>query len=295
LLLDQLALKLDKTFEVYAGSGCHKPLGGHLHFSGLALDVVFLAVLDRFITIPLNEVSKTQLRVDLYGYGRLSAADAVKPHGGFEYRSPPSWICMPELVKGVISLAWVLAQAQKHGCLEQFQTWDDFFEYPRKGHAKHIKKFTSVLSNLKQRNIKLETIEVLKAWDKRDLLPPIKKPVKKTRKKPTPAEVSPVSSSPQPLPVAWVLDWALGDAYMPAIVECVGELFSSIALRIVGAHQSRSPRKVVFLPAGWRVTLLASETLLFRNGICCGLSDCRGLCGKMWLWQLRWFERSLVL
>ena len=251
MLLDQLARKLDETFAVYAGSGCHKPLGGHLHFSGVAVDVAFLALLDRFIAIPLNDVSNTQLRVDRHHYGRLSAIERGKPHGGWEYRSPPSWISMPDLVKGVLSLAWLLAQAQNHGRIDQFQTWDDFYEYPRKGHAKHIKKFTTVLADLKQRNIKLEDIEVLKAWDKRHLLKAIKKPIKKTRKKPTPVE--------------WAIDWALGDSYMPEIAERVGQLSSPLALRFVGANQNRNPRKVVFLPAGWRADLLLPRDITIQH------------------------------
>jgi hypothetical protein len=70
-----------------------------LHFSGVALDVVFLAVLDHFIAIPLNEVSKTHVR-ELSPYGRLSAIEREKPHGGWEYHSPPSWISTPDVTKG---------------------------------------------------------------------------------------------------------------------------------------------------------------------------------------------------
>lgn len=168
--------------------------------------------------------------------GRLSAVDVHKPHGGFEYRAPLSWISTPDLAKGVLSIAWVLAQAEKHGSIAHFQTWDDFYEYPRKGHAKTIKRFTTVLADLKQRNVKLEEIEVLKAWDKRHLLRAIKKPVRKTRKK--------------PVPVARPIDWELGDSYLPEIAQQVGSLTSPLQLRIVGASQSRSPRKVVFLPQG---------------------------------------------
>jgi hypothetical protein len=237
VLLDQLALKLDETFEVYAGSGCHKPLGGHIHLSGVAVDVVFLGVLDRFIAIPLNEVSNTQLRIERHYYGRLSAVKMGKSHGGWEYRSPLSWISTPELAKGVLSIAWVLAQAHKHGRIAHFQSWEDFYEYPRKGHAKNIKKFTCVLSDLKQRNVKLEAIEVLKAWGKRDLMKPIKKPARKRRQKLIPVE------------------WARTDSYLPEIEERVGRLFSPYAIRIVGANQLRNPHKVIYLPAGWRAAL----------------------------------------
>jgi hypothetical protein len=236
-LLDQLARKLDETFAVYAGSGCHKPLGGHLHFSGVAVDRVFLAVLDKFIAVPLNEVSNTQLRHERHYYGRLSAVEVGKSHGGWEYRAPLSWISTPDLAKGVLSIAWLLAHAQKQGRITQFQTWEDFYEYPRKGHAKAIKNFTTVLAYLKWRNIKLENLEVLKAWDKTHLLKSIKKPARKRRQKSIPVE------------------WARTDSMLPAIEERVGQLSSPFALRIVGANHNRSPHKVIYLPTGWRVAL----------------------------------------
>jgi hypothetical protein len=250
LLLDRLASMLDETYKVLSGSGCHKALGGHIHISGVAVDQVFLAALDRFVATPLNEVSNTTLRFSR-GYGRLSAIEAGKSHGGWEYRSPLSWISTPDLAKGVLSIAWLLAQAQKHGHITQFQTWDDFFAYPRKGHAKNVKKFTLVLADLKQQNTKLENIEVLKAWDKRHLLKPTKKPVRQRRKKPAPAARFPFVVPPQPLPV----DWALDDSYLPDIAERVGQLLSPIELRIVGAHQARTQRKTVFLPVGWSAAL----------------------------------------
>jgi hypothetical protein len=93
------------------------------------------------------------------------------------------------------------------------------------------------LADLKQRNIKLEQIEVLEAWGKRHLMKTIKKPARKTRQKSIPVE------------------WARTDSYLPDIEERVGQLTSPFALRIVGANQNRSPNKVIYLPAGWRVDL----------------------------------------
>jgi hypothetical protein len=244
---------LDETDEVRSGPGCHKALGGHLHISGVAVDGVFLAALDKFVAVPLNEVSNIQLRKSR-GYGQLSVIDRVKSHGGVEYRSPPSWISTPDIAKGVIAIAWVLANLQKHGHIDQIQTFEDFFQYPRKGNAKAIKKFTTVLAELKQRGIKLENIEVLKAWEKTHLLKPIKKRVRYTRKKPTP----PVRLLP--------VDWALNDSYLPDIAEQVGQLLSPIALRIVGAHQVRSPRRnTVYLPEGWSSTLPGFRTIAIEH------------------------------
>jgi hypothetical protein len=179
LLLDRLASMLDETYKVISGQGCHKPLGGHIHISGVAVDRLFLAALDQFIATPLNEVSNADFRSSR-GYGRLSAIEQGKSHGGWEYRSPPSWISTPDVARGVIAIAWVLAQAQKHGRIALFQTFDDFYSNARKGNAKAIKKFTTVLADLKQRRVKLEDIEVLKAWGKRHLMKPIKKRVRYT-------------------------------------------------------------------------------------------------------------------
>jgi hypothetical protein len=244
-LLTQLARMLDESSEVYAGSGCCRPLGGHIHFSGIDKDEVFLATLDRLITLPLKLVSETQLRTSK-GYGKPGATEERKFHGGWEYRSPLSWISTPDVAKGVLSMAWLLAQAQRHGCLAQFQTWDDFLDYPRKGHARNIRKFKDTLHDLNQRNLKLENIEVLKAWDLRHLLKPVKKP-RQNRKRLLP------------------VDWALADAYFPAIEELVGNLSSPLALRIVGASQSRSARKVVFLPEGWGADLTRFPTVALQH------------------------------
>jgi hypothetical protein len=126
-LLDRLAGMLDETDEVRSSPGCHKALGGHIHISGVPVDGAFLAALDKFIAIPLNEVSNIQLRKSR-GYGQLSVIDRVKSHGGVEYRSPPSWISTPDVAKGVIAIAWVLSKLQKHGRIDQIQTFDDFYE-----------------------------------------------------------------------------------------------------------------------------------------------------------------------
>jgi hypothetical protein len=224
-----------------AGSGRVKPLGGHIHISGVALDTNFLATLDQFIAKPLNEVSNTKLRAS-HGYGHLSAVDNAKTHGGFEYRSPLSWLSTPAITKGVIAIAWVLTQLQKDGRINHVQTWDDLYEkYPRKGHGKAIRRFTTTLADLKQRNIKLEDIEVLEAWEKRHLLKPLKKPVRTPRQRLIPVE------------------WARTDSYLPEIEQeieqCVGQLFSPFAIRIVGANQGRTSHKVIYLPRGWRVNL----------------------------------------
>ena len=233
-LLDQLASKLDETFEVFGGSGCHRPLGGHIHSSGIEEDDTLLNLLDQFIAIPLNEVSNTRIRHSA-GYAYLGET-RLQPWG-FEYRSPCSWLSTPDLTRGVLSIAWVLAQAQKHGCLDRFRTAEDFSEYSRKGHAKNIKKFTGVLSELKRTNQTLERIEVLKAWDRRHLL---------NRRH-----------------YKFYVDLEVTDDFVLEIWREVDPLFSFIPLRFVGAGRSRTKMHIVFIPPNWEVTLPIFPTLRY--------------------------------
>lgn len=240
-IIERLALKLNELFEVYAGSGCHRPIGGHLHISGVEESEPLILRFDLFIALPLNEVSDTRVRHSShYSYGKLGQ---TRPQPwGFEYRSPCSWISTPVLVKGVLSITWLLVQAQKHGCLDRFQSFEDFLEYPRKGHAENVRKFVASLGELKQRNKKLEEIEVLKAWDKRHLLKPIPSPEK-----------------------PYQVEFLLSDECMPDIAAQVGPLYSPIPLRFVGARYDRAKSNAIFLPSGWRTDLAGFEAIRRRK------------------------------
>jgi hypothetical protein len=84
------------------------PLGGHIHFSGVEVNSMLLRVLDNYLALPLVllESESTYRRRPRYGflgdYRRQS-------HGGFEYRSLPSWLVSPIVTVGVLSLGVVIA------------------------------------------------------------------------------------------------------------------------------------------------------------------------------------------
>ncbi len=83
-------------------------IGGHLHISRFWLSSVFLRVLDRYLALPLMMCESGASVKRRLKYGRLS--DYRRQfHGGFEYRSLPSWIVEPNLAQAVISLFYVLA------------------------------------------------------------------------------------------------------------------------------------------------------------------------------------------
>jgi hypothetical protein len=83
------------------------PIGGHIHFSGIEPTFGILRALDNYLTLPLMmaEDEKGVLRRPKYGY---LGDFRVKNHGGFEYRTPPSWLVSPTLTKGVLAAAKVI-------------------------------------------------------------------------------------------------------------------------------------------------------------------------------------------
>ncbi|MEC0239481.1 hypothetical protein P4H66_06380 [Paenibacillus dokdonensis] len=83
------------------------PLGGHLHFSGIELTTELLRTLDNYLTLPVSvlEAPSSQLRRPKYGYlGDFRR----QPHGGFEYRTLPSFLVSPLLTKGIVYLSYLI-------------------------------------------------------------------------------------------------------------------------------------------------------------------------------------------
>ena len=112
---EALRLALQKTARVHtvwlAGS---QPLrsyttGGHIHFTGVPLTYELVRALDNYLAIPcmLIENSKRAAgRRPRYGFlGDIR----TKPHGGFEYRTPASWLVAPHFAEAILYLAKLIA------------------------------------------------------------------------------------------------------------------------------------------------------------------------------------------
>lgn len=84
------------------------PIGGHIHFSGVPLGSAILRSLDNYLALPLVLVEDERGVKRRPKYGFLGDF-REKYHGGFEYRTPPSWLISPTLTKGIFSLARVIA------------------------------------------------------------------------------------------------------------------------------------------------------------------------------------------
>ena len=82
-------------------------LGGHLHFSGVVLTAPLLRALDNYLALPmlLLEDSRAAARRPRYG---VLGDFRYQPHGGFEYRTLPSFLVSPVVAKGAVYLAHLI-------------------------------------------------------------------------------------------------------------------------------------------------------------------------------------------
>jgi hypothetical protein len=85
------------------------PLGGHLHVSGMTLTSERLRAFDNVVALPLRLLEPPSAAARRPRYGALGDVRR-QPHGGFEYRTPPSWLVSPRLTLGVLALAKVAAE-----------------------------------------------------------------------------------------------------------------------------------------------------------------------------------------
>lgn len=84
-------------------------IGGHIHFSKLELNNHSLRALDNYLGLPLflieNQTTAIKRRIK---YGHL-ADFRIKDYGGFEYRTPGSWLISPEITLAVLCLAKIVS------------------------------------------------------------------------------------------------------------------------------------------------------------------------------------------
>lgn len=154
-LLIQACKALPSNFDIRGGSGITYPIGGHIHFSGRSYSEDLLNKLEHFISVPLNSKSNNRFRLN-HGYGG-SRAVRNQPHG-WEYRTPCSWLAHPDIAKGVLAIAWGLAQLND-AQLDQLHTHEQLYEVL--GYrAEFAKKFYALLDTSQT----IESIKVFRAW-----------------------------------------------------------------------------------------------------------------------------------
>lgn len=110
-ILSMASLILPANIEWLAGSLQFEnyQIGGHIHFSNVSLNSSLLRALDNYLGIPifLTEDSRTAVkRRRQYGW---IGSFRIKSHGGFEYRTPGSWLISPEITRSCLCLAKIVA------------------------------------------------------------------------------------------------------------------------------------------------------------------------------------------
>ncbi|MBO2943063.1 hypothetical protein JJQ72_03590 [Paenibacillus sp. F411] len=107
---DAWSLITDRTLEWRAGAmpADGYPLGGHLHFSGIPLSLEVLQCLDNYLSLPLAALEDPRGRSRRPRYGSLGDF-RHQSHGGFEYRTPPSFLVSPLITRGVLHMAYLIA------------------------------------------------------------------------------------------------------------------------------------------------------------------------------------------
>lgn len=83
-------------------------IGGHIHFSNIKVNVSILRALDNFVGLPIflieNPVPASRRRKR---YGRLGDY-RTKEYGGFEYRTPGSWLVSQNITLAILCLAKIV-------------------------------------------------------------------------------------------------------------------------------------------------------------------------------------------
>ncbi|TQS00172.1 putative amidoligase domain-containing protein [Paenibacillus ottowii] len=105
------ARRIDDHTLIWQAGGMPQPgfpLGGHLHFSGVPLNGSLLRALDNYLALPLALLEDKRAARRRPHYGNLGDFRR-QSYGGFEYRTLPSFLISPQLAKGVIGMAFLIA------------------------------------------------------------------------------------------------------------------------------------------------------------------------------------------
>ncbi|RIV29322.1 hypothetical protein D2Q93_00270 [Alicyclobacillaceae bacterium I2511] len=111
-MLEGLELIPWPKIEWRAGSMPFRPFctGGHIHISGIPFSSRLVRALDNYLgllTMMVEDPLTARLRRPRYGFlGDIR----FKQHGGFEYRTPASFVVNKEVTEAALTLAYVVAR-----------------------------------------------------------------------------------------------------------------------------------------------------------------------------------------
>ena len=107
VILSQAVNQFPPYLEWLAGSVPFEryQIGGHIHFSRISVNCRLIRSLDNYLAIPIMLIENPETSVKRRRHYGWLGSIRPKPHGGFEYRTPGSWLISPEITKACLCLA----------------------------------------------------------------------------------------------------------------------------------------------------------------------------------------------
>lgn len=254
-LIRSLDKKYQGRYQIKGGSGTRWSIGGHIHFSGVFPNKDLLDKLDKFISLPLRDISDHALR-SRSSYGDLGQY-RNQPHG-WEYRSPCSWVSHPMIARGVLSVAYLLGIAAEKGELRRFSDKHQLIEYAKEKNlypslAWYIEEYFNFIKDMAQKGEILEKIKVFAAWKKGI------RGERRGRRQRRVREVSPQVAQRSVRFSFLTSDYSLDNIEREWVNRHGTSGRGDFCYQIVGARFNRTVLKVIFLPPS-----LYSEELAVR-------------------------------
>ncbi|MBA4494438.1 hypothetical protein ACFO25_18510 [Paenactinomyces guangxiensis] len=151
-------------------------LGGHIHFSGIHPNFKMLRALDNYLSLPLVAVEDERGKNRRPKYGFLGDF-RYQYHGGFEYRTLPSWLISPTLTKGVLVAAKLIVAnypTLKHNPLAEFTMQQAYYAGNKEKIAGLVESMWEDLKKLEDYKIYQKYLDSFyryitsgEAWDER--------------------------------------------------------------------------------------------------------------------------------
>jgi hypothetical protein len=139
-------------------------IGGHIHFSNVDLNNHVLRALDNYVGMPLflieNQVTAVKRRKK---YGFL-ADFRTKDYGGFEYRTPGSWLVSPEITTAAFCLGKIVISNYlqlNRNCFITVEAQKAFYEGNQDYLRPMFKDIWADIKNLSMYNSYSEELQVI--------------------------------------------------------------------------------------------------------------------------------------
>lgn len=141
------------------------PLGGHIHISGVELNERLLRALDNYVALPLVMLEDRSSMRRRPKFGFLGDFRR-KSHGGFEYRTLPSWLHTPRLALSVILLIKLVVdhyEQLKQRPLHEVTVQQHYYTGNKRLLLPYVKLIWSDLESLPDYNAERKHFEALRS------------------------------------------------------------------------------------------------------------------------------------